>query len=60
MVKDVIDSVVDSLKTSPMLLAVLLLNAVMVAGAGWFLTSLAAAQQARFNTLMQACLVRLQ
>jgi hypothetical protein len=59
MVKEVIEQTIESLKSSPMLLGVILLNAMMVAGAGWFLASLATAQQARFQTLMQACLARL-
>ncbi len=59
MVKEVVEQVVESLKSSPVILAVILLNAIMVSGSVWFLTALASAQQARFNTLFQACLGKL-
>jgi hypothetical protein len=59
MVKEVVGQVVESLKSSPVILAVILLNAIMVSGSVWFLTALASAQQARFNTLLQACIGKL-
>ena len=49
-------AMVSGLNTSPMLLALILLNLVMVGGALWFLKALAAAQSARFDTLMRVCL----
>ena len=55
-----IGQAVDSLKSSPVFLALILLNAIMVSAAMWFLSALSAAQQSRFDTLMKACLVRLQ
>lgn len=43
------------LKGSPTLLALMMLNMMMVGGAIWFLRTLAAAQQARFDLLMKMC-----
>jgi hypothetical protein len=45
----------NGLQTSPMLLALISLNIIMVGGALWFLKTLAAAQSARFDTLLKIC-----
>jgi hypothetical protein len=45
----------NSLKGSPTLLALIMLNMMMGAGALWFLKTLAEAQQARFDLLMKMC-----
>jgi len=58
-VSQLINQAVDSLKSSPVFLALILLNAIMVSAALWFLATLAAAQQGRFETLMKACMGRL-
>ena len=45
----------NGLQTSPMLLALISLNVIMVGGALWFLKALATAQQARFDLLLKVC-----
>lgn len=60
MVKEVVGQVVEGLRSSPLALAVILLNAMMITGGTWFLTALAAAQQSRFDILMKACMGRMQ
>ena len=45
----------NGLSTSPMLLALISLNVIMVGGALWFLKALAAAQAARFDLLLKMC-----
>lgn len=47
---------VGGLKTSPVLLAVLLLNIVIVGGAGYFLMKAGEANAARFNLILLRCL----
>lgn len=46
---------ITGLQTSPMLLALISLNVIMVGGALWFLKALSAAQAARFDILMKMC-----
>ncbi len=53
--KDVAREALNGLSTSPMLLALISLNVVMVGGAIWFLRALAAAQAARFDLLLKIC-----
>jgi hypothetical protein len=50
-----INELLEGLKGSPVLLALISLNVIMVGGALWFLRALAAAQSARFDLLMRAC-----
>ena len=45
----------NGLSTSPMLLALISLNIIMVGGALWFLRALSAAQSARFDALLKIC-----
>jgi hypothetical protein len=45
----------NGLQTSPMLLALISLNVIMVGGALWFLKALATAQAARFDLLLKMC-----
>jgi hypothetical protein len=52
----VVKEMINGLHTSPMLLALISLNVIMVGGALWFLRALATAQQARFDLLMKVCL----
>lgn len=52
------ESAVNGLKGSPIILGLLLLNGIGVGGAVWFLTALAAAQQARFDMLFKICLAK--
>jgi hypothetical protein len=58
MVEHLTRAALDSLKGSPMLLALIMLNMIMVGAALWFLKALAAAQAARFDVLMKACMGR--
>ena len=51
----IIQEALDGLSTSPMLLALISLNVIMVGGALWFLKALAAAQAARFDLLLKMC-----
>jgi hypothetical protein len=53
--KEVVREALNGLQTSPMLLALISLNVIMVGGALWFLKALAAAQAARFDLLMKIC-----
>jgi type IV secretory pathway TrbD component len=53
------ESAIDGLKGSPLILAVLLLNAIGIGAALWFLTRLAAAQSARLDVILKACLPKL-
>ena len=50
-----VSEALTGLQTSPMLLALISLNVIMVGGALFFLKALAAAQQARFDVLMKIC-----
>lgn len=52
----VAERVVHGLQGSPVLLAVLVLNAIGIGGALWFLKALATAQASRFDILLKACL----
>lgn len=52
----VASEVVNGLKASPVLLALLVLNAMGVGASLWFLTKLAAAQSSRFDVLLRHCL----
>jgi hypothetical protein len=45
----------SGLKASPVLLALIMLNMMMVGGALWFLKNLATAQSARFDILLKMC-----
>jgi len=45
----------SGLRASPVLLALIMLNMMMVAGALWFLKALAEAQAARFDILLKMC-----
>jgi len=56
MVKEVVDSVVDGLKASPSMLAIILLNAIMLAAMSWFLGALVTAQQSRYDALLKLCM----
>jgi len=56
MVREVVHSTLDSLKTSPVFIALIALNAMMVGAAMWFLSSLAQAQASRFDILLKACM----
>jgi hypothetical protein len=58
-VNQFIGQAVDSLKSSPVVLALILLNVIMVSAAMWFLSALAVAQQGRFETLLKACIARM-
>ena len=53
--KEVVRETLNGLQTSPMLLALISLNVIMVGGALWFLKALSAAQAARFELLMKIC-----
>ena len=53
--KDVAREALNGLSTSPMLLALISLNVIMVGGALWFLKALSAAQAARFDLLLKMC-----
>ena len=50
-----INEMLEGLKSSPALLALICLNMIMVGSALWFLRALAAAQAARFDVLMKMC-----
>jgi hypothetical protein len=49
----------SGLRASPVLLALIMLNMMMVGGALWFLRALATAQASRFDVLMKACVGKL-
>ena len=49
---------VAGLKGSPVLLALILLNMMMIGASLWFLKALATAQAVRFDVLMKACMGR--
>jgi hypothetical protein len=53
--KEVVREAFNGLQTSPMLLALISLNVIMVGGALFFLKALAAAQAARFDLLLKMC-----
>ena len=59
MVEQLTRAMIEGLKGSPVLLALILLNMMMVGGALWFLKALSQAQAARFDVLMKACVGRL-
>jgi hypothetical protein len=49
----------SGLKASPVLLALILLNMMMIGASLWFLKALAAAQASRFDVLMKACISKI-
>lgn len=51
-----VESVINGLKSSPVLLALISLNIIGVGAALWFLRALAAAQASRFDLLLKYCL----
>lgn len=50
---------VEGLKSSPVILGLIALNALMIGAALWFLKTLATAQAARFDVLLKACMGKL-
>jgi hypothetical protein len=50
------ESAVNGLKGSPLILGLLLLNAIGIGAAIWFLSSLASAQAKRVEMVLSACL----
>lgn len=57
---EVTTHIVDSLKASPVLLGLLVLNTIGIGAAVWFLERLTSAQGRRLELLMKACLPNLQ
>lgn len=55
-IKDVTATVVDGLKSTPLLLAVLLLNAIMVGAALYFIIQVGEANHKRFTMLIDKCI----
>ena len=51
----IIQEALNGLSTSPMLLALISLNVIMVGAGLWFIRALAAAQQHRFDLLLKLC-----
>lgn len=56
----VVSTVVKSLETNPMLLALLVLNAIMIGVAVWYLDHISDRNTAIFKTVMESCLPRRQ
>jgi hypothetical protein len=55
----VVTEVIDGLKSAPVILALIALNAMMIGASLWFLKALAAAQASRFDVLLKACMGRM-
>jgi hypothetical protein len=55
-IKTITGDVINGLKTSPVLLAVLLLNIVLVGGVGYFMIRFGEANAARMQLILQSCL----
>jgi hypothetical protein len=55
-IQSVAGDVVSGLKTSPMLLAVLMLNIVLVGGVGYFMIKFGEANAERMQLILQSCL----
>jgi hypothetical protein len=51
----VAEEVARGLQSSPMLLAVIMLNVIMIGAGIWFIQALAKAQQSRFDLLLKVC-----
>ena len=57
-IKEVAGGVVSGLKSSPVILGVLVLNLIMVGAAVYFLLKFGEANAARFNLILERCLPR--
>jgi hypothetical protein len=55
-IKNGIGEVVKGLQTSPMLLAIMVLNLIMVGGLIYIMAEVSSANTARFNTILERCL----
>lgn len=55
----VVEEVVGGLRSSPVLLALMMLNVIGIGAACWFLSRLATAQSSRVDLILKACLPRI-